>query len=624
MGRVLEVDLSNRLVSEKPLRADLVDNYIGGRGFTSRLQYEETGPTVDPLGPENILVFATGPLTGSGIPCSSRFVVGCRSPLTGILGDSNCGGNWGPELKFSGYDMIIVRGSAQKPVYLSINEGHGEIRDGDHVWGKDTRETEKIIKKDLDNDKVQIAAIGQAGENLVRVACIMANLDHAAGRCGVGAVMGSKKLKAVAVHGTKEVKVSEVKEFENAVNDMVQTFGSDDQTSKALPRYGTTILVSVHNGLGGIATRNWQTGVFEGSKKIDGDAIRERYLLKARACFNCPSACDRDAVVRDGEFKGSHVGGPEYSTIVSFGTKCGNDNLASIIRGNELSNLYGLDTLSAGGVIGFAMECYEKGLISKRDTDGLDLSWGNYESILELLRKIAFREGFGAVLADGVLPAARAIGKSAERYAIHVKGMDCVTIDPRAVKVYNLRYAVATRGADHLRISTPGAYGLDSLPLNEAAEKMKYWQDILAIPDTMGFCKISYTGSSAETSVKKALKLATRLYSSATGIHLTENQVLMVSQRVDATERALNAKLGIRRKDDTLPRRFLEEPLPDGPKKGSVYDILDPLLTEFYKASGCNVNTGIPTRETLAKLGLEDVAEDLQSKRILEVEAISR
>ena len=617
-GKTLEVDLRNRVVSEKPLRSDLVDDYIGGRGFTSRLQYEEIDPSVDPLGPENILIFAAPPLTGSGVPCSSRFVVGCRSPLTGILGDANCGGNWGPELKFSGYDMIIARGRAKKPVYLSINDGHAEIKDADHIWGKDTKETERIIRKDLGDEKVQIAAIGQAGENLVRVASIMANLDHAAARSGVGAVMGSKKLKAVAVRGTKGVEVDEVQDFENAVKELMETFRSDDQSSRVLPGYGSPVLVTIHNGLGGMATRNWQTGVFEGVQKIDADALRDQYVVKARACFNCPGACDRDSAVRDGEFKGVHVGGPEYFTIVSFGSKLGNDNLASILKANQLSNLYGLDCASTGGIIGFAMECYEKGLIDKKDTDGLDLSWGNYKSILELVRKMAFREGFGAVLADGVRQAAKAIGKGAERYAIHVKGMDCVTIDPRVLKVYNLRYAVGTRGADHLRISVMGAYGLDSLPLDEAARKLKHWQDIVAIPDTMGFCKFPYIffSGAAEITVKKSLTLGTRLYSSATGIHLTESQVLTVSERVAATERAHNARLGIRRKDDTLPRRFLEEPLPEGPKKGAVYDILDPLLDEFYKASGCDTQTGIPTRETLMRLGLEDVAQDLKSLKV--------
>jgi len=614
-GRILEVDLTNRLVSEKPLSSDLVTGYIGGRGFTSRIQYDGITPSVDPLGPENILVFATGPLTGSGVPASSRFVVACRSPLTGILGDANCGGHWGPELKFSGYDMVIARGRAEKPVYLSINDGHAEIRDAAHIWGKDTKETERIIKKDLGDEKVQIAAIGQAGENLVKVASIMANLDHAAARTGVGAAMGSKRLKAIAVRGTKDVKVAEIEDFENAIKDLMQTLNSDDQSSKVLPGYGTTVLVSVHNSLGGMATRNWQTGVFEGAQKIDGDALREQYLLKGRACFNCPGACDRYSVVKDGEFKGIRVGGPEYFTIVSFGSKCGNDNLASILKANELSNLYGLDTASTGGIVGFAMECYEKGLIDKRDTDGLDLSWGNYESILELIRKIAFREGFGALLADGVKQAAKAIGRGAEKYAIHVKGMDCVTIDPRALKVYNLRYAVATRGADHLRISVLGAYGLDSLPLDEAARKLKYWQDIVAVPDAMGFCKFPYIffSGSPEITVKKALTLATKLYSSATGIHLTESQVIAVSERIATTERAHNARLGIRRRDDTLPRRFLEEPLPEGPKKGSVYDILDPLLDEFYKANGCDTQTGIPTRETLTRLGLEDIAQDLES-----------
>jgi aldehyde:ferredoxin oxidoreductase len=614
MGQTLEVDLTSGKITEQPLRKELVAKYVGGRGFTSRLLYEQIKPEIEPYSPENPLIFATAPLIGTMAPSSCRFLTAARSPLTGILGDSNSGGHFGPELKRAGYDILTVKGRSQKPVYLWIDDKTVEIRSADFAWGKDVRQTDETIKKEIGDQEIQIAIIGQAGENLVSYAGIVVNLDHLCGRTGMGGVMGSKKLKAVAVRGTGHVKVFQHQRFVKAVNEMTSILQNDPQSSITLPKYGTTALVDLHNTLGGMATRNWQTGVFESAEMINGDAMREQFFVRNIGCWACQYPCDRFSIVRTGEFTGAHVGGPEYFTIVSFGSKCGISDAASIIRANELANMYGLDAGSTGGLIAFAMECYEKGIITKEHTAGLDLTFGNYHSMLKLIEMIAFRKGIGDILANGIRYAAEKFGKGADRYAIHVKGMDAVTLDPRALKFYNFRYAVASRGADHLRLTTPQAYHLDGMPVPQAAKELKYWQDAVAIMDLMGLCKgpWSFNSSGVEIIKKKLFGIVPELYSAATGVETDGDALLVASERTAATERALNVRLGIRRKDDTLPRRFLEEPLPEGPKKGQVYDILEPLLDSWYELHGWDVKTGIPKRERLEKLGLKEVADEME------------
>ncbi len=617
-GKVLEVDLFNGEIRQRELSQSLVSQYIGGRGFTSKLQYDEVGPEVDPLSPDNILVIATGPLTGIPAPSTARFTAGGRSPLTGILGDANCGGFFGPELKFSGYDMVIFRKKAQNPVYLWIDDNRIEIRDASHLWGKDTFETEKLIKEDIGQEDLQIAAIGPAGENLVRIAAIIINLDHASARTGIGALMGSKNLKAIVVRGSKGIRLADPLQVKEIAEELMMVIMNDKMSGQLLPEFGTNCLTELHNNIGALATRNWQSGTFEKAYEVDGHAINQHYLLKARACFNCPCRCDRYTAITKGEYAGTYTGGPEYFTVASFGSKCGNDNLPSIIKANQLCNRFGLDTASTGGIIGFAMECFEKELISEQDTGGLDLTWGNYHSIVTLVEQIALRIGFGAVLADGIVPAAKRIGKGAEKYAMHAKGQDLVSPDPRSMKVYNFRYAVSSRGGDHLRISAHGAYGLDALPVDEAARKMKFWQDLVCIPDLMGLCKFPYTffSETPEVTFKKILDLVPKLFVAATGLKMSKEDIIRVSERVALTERAYNSRLGLTREDDALPRRFLEEPIPDGPNRGQVMDVLEPLKDQFYEAHGWDKVTGIPTRKTLEEFGLKEIADDLEKYNI--------
>ncbi len=617
-GTILRVDLTNKIVQKEPLDGAFARNYVGGRGFTSRLQYDLIPPPANPLGPDNVAIIAPGALTGTPAPSSGRFTLGGRSPLTGILGDANSGGFWGAVLKKAGYDLIIIRGQSPRPVYLWINDDQVELRDARHLWGKDMRQVEEIIQSEVGKG-ISIAGIGQAGENLVRFSCLIVDGEHAAGRTGLGAVLGSKRLKAIAVRGSQEVPLHDPVAFKELSDELLELLKIDSRSGKELPEYGTTALLDHHTAIGAVNTRNYQTGLFEGKEKIDGDALNAMYLVRPTACYRCPCKCDRYSRVTEGEFAGTEVGGPEYSTMVAFGTGCGNDNLASILKANELCNLYGLDTIETGNLISFSMELWQRGILTGDDTRGIDLTWGNYHSILELIEQITFRKGFGDLLAEGILNAAQEIGRNSERYAVHVKGMTPPPVDARAVKVYNFRYAVSPRGADHLRISAPGAYGLDSLPTIEAATKLMLWEKIVTIPDLMGFCKFpySYYAETVERTLKKMLETVPALYSAATGIEVSGDDLLLAAERVTNLERAHNARLGLTAANDTMPPRFTEDPMPEGPARGKVYDILEPMKEAWYTIHGWDENTGKPQREKLEELGLEDVADDLVQRKIL-------
>lgn len=616
-GTCLQVDLTRGVLRREPLDEDLVINYIGGRGFTSRLQYDLIPPYVNPLGPENVAIVAPGPLTGTSAPSSGRFTIGARSPLTRLLGDANSGGTWGAVLKRAGYDLIIIRGQSPTPVYLSIDDDKVELKDARHIWGKDTRETERILKQELEKG-VNIACIGQAGENLVRFAAFMVNGEHAAARTGIASVFGAKRLKAIAVRGTHAIPLVDPAAFKELAERLAEILRVDKRSGEELSRYGTTALLEHHNALGMLNTRNYNGGVFEGKDKINGDALNAQYMVRATGCYRCACKCDRYSEVTEGEFAGTEVGGPEYSTMAAFGSGCGNDNLASILKANELCNLYGLDTIDTGNLIAFSMELYERGILTRDRTDGLELTWGNYHAIVELVERIAFRKGFGDLLAEGILDAAKEIGQNSERYAVHVRGLTPPGPDARAIKVYNFRYAVSPRGADHLRISAPGAYELDSLPLLEAATKMHFWENIVTLPDLMGLCKFpySYYAETVAVTLKKMLDILPGLYSAATGIHVTGDDLLRVAERVNNIERAHNVRLGQTSEHDTLPPRFTQDAMPSGRAKGAVYDILEPMKVCWYQVHGWDEQTGRPRRERLELLGLKDIADDLERNGI--------
>jgi aldehyde:ferredoxin oxidoreductase len=617
-GMVLRIDLTEGVVRKEPLDEAFSRTYIGGRGYTSRLQYDLIPPDVDPLGPENVLIIAPGALTGTSAPSAARFVVAARSPLTGILGDANSGGFFGAVLKRAGYSLVLVHGKSARPVYLRIDDDEAELCDATHLWGKEVHAAVDAIQE-ADGRGFRVAAIGPAGENQVRIAAVMADKEHAAARTGLGAVMGSKNLKAVAVRSRQDFAYRDPTAFKELV-EKLREIEQNDRRAQDLRARGTLgTLMDHHQAIGAMNTRNFQYGQFEGKEKVDHEALAAEYLVRPTGCYRCSLKCDRLSLVKDGEFAGVKVDGPEYSTAVFLGPGLGIDNMAAILKGNDLANRYGMDTIDLGGVIAFSMELYQRGILSKEDADGLDLEWGNYHTMLELIRRIAYREGpFADLLAHGVHVAAQEIGRGAERYAVHVKGMTPAPLDARPVKVYNFRYAVGPRGADHLRISCPGGYALDQLPILEAAERLRYWQGVVAVPDLMGLCKFAYTyyTENPDVALHRTLEIVPELYTAATGFELTKEQLLETSARVTNVERAHNCRLGLTAADDTLPPRFTEDPIPEGPSKGKVYDILEPMKEAWYTVQGWNTVTGIPKQETLEKLGLADIAGDLRQHNI--------
>lgn len=615
VGKALHIDLTKGKYEINKLRPDLVSMYVGGRGFTSRLQYEETGPETGPLRPNNVLIFATGPLTGT-VPSGSRFTVGAKSPLTGILGDSNCGGNWGPELKFAGFDMLIIKGASKKPVYLWINENDIEIRDAKNIWGKDVYEADQAVIEEIGCKGAKVATIGPAGENLVKYACIMCETDSAAGRTGMGAVMGSKRLKAIAVRGNSDLQIAYPSKFFEAATEVMKAMESDPLCSISAPKLGTPMFISVGNEMGCLATRNWQTGVFEGANKISGEFLREKYLVKASACFGCPTRCRRTLIISDGPFVGTRLTKAELFPIVSFGSKCGNDDLSSVLKAYELCNKLGLDAGTTGQCIAFSIECYQRRLITLQDTKGIRLDWGDHQSMYRLIDMIAFRKGFGNLLAEGMKSVTKRI-KGSERYAIHYKGLDPDLVDPRVRQVYCIRHVVSSIGGTHLRglgIGTIGGVSLDSLPLDQSMRIVLFNEITNTLTDIMGVCKLNYgmwSSSKSDVEIKSRVGLV-KLYNAATGMDLDVNQLEIVAERILNIERAYNAKLGLTRKDDTMPERFLKEPMPEGPGKGRVYDKLETYLDKYYELRKWNIETGIPTREKLAELELDSVADELQ------------
>lgn len=630
VGKILSVDLSKGEIIEEKLNLDLARRYIGGRGFGAKMIYENTGPRTNPLGPQNVIVYATGPLNGTLAPGCGRLHICTKSPLTSIFGWSNVGGHFSPELKYAGYDAIIVRGRAEKPVYLWINDGRAEIMDAGHLWGKSTHDTGKQIIQDVGDRKAEVLSIGQAGENLVKFAGLMSIgrlSGKAAARTGVGAVMGSKKLKAIAVRGARDVEVADPVKFKKVVNDVIDVLRKEPATIVA-SMFGTSFLVDSLGNKGSLPTWNYQKGEFEHQANINAEAMRDRYLWKAQSCSGCWLGCCRYVVVKDGPAAGYAGKGPEFETLAMVGSNLGIGDLSAVIAIHDLFDKYGMDATSGGTVIGFAMECYQRGILTKKELDGLDLTWGNHEAVLELARKIAFREGIGKILAEGVKKAAKIIGKGSKKYAMHIKGLEIIGGDPRGQTGFTLGYAVCNRGACHLGalpvFEYTGAHeeGKKFFGSSEAADRfgikgkgrlVKWQEELMAVEDSLVVCKLVY--SHFLTTPKKLFSLSfdkqAKLYEAATGIAMSGKKLQKAGERIVNLERAFNVLCGITRKDDTLPGRFLREPLKEGGSAGYLVDF-EPLLDEYYTARGWNKKDGIPSGEKLVGLGLKHVADGIK------------
>ncbi len=630
VGQVLEVDLSRGELRSKPLDVMLVKRFVGGRGFASWLLWENVAADTDPLGAGNLLIFATAPLTGTPFPMSGRMVISARSPATGLIGDSNVGGHFAVEIKQAGFDLILIRGQSPKPVYLWLNNGRAELRDARHLWGRGVYETDQLLRQELRSQEIETAAIGPAGENLVKSACIMVDRLSAAGRTGIGAVMGSKRLKAVAVKGQGDIRIADPDRLLPLVREMVGLLVSDPQIQTAR-RDGTHFLLSYFNALGDLPTLNYRLAQFAGIDQISAQALRDRgRLYRVMGCSSCVAHCHRYSRVPDGEFAGAYLKGPEFENAVALGSQVGNADLDLLLYCNMLCNDLGMDTLSAGNYISFCMECYEQGILSETDLDGLRPTWGDKEAMIRLIGMTAHRQGIGDLLAEGLRGAAEEIGRGAQELAMEVKGLEECSTDKRYDYLAGLWGFTGTRGADHLRAACshfpqfPPEVARRLFGTEEALDPqspsgkgalVKHHEDRATTTDLVGVCKFIIWWSSSWDNLQARLRCTTDAYAAVTGLHPEEGWWNTVGERVYNLERAFNVRQGLRKVDDLrVPPRYLT-PLPEGPAKGRAInlEVLRALLEQYYRTRGWDVETGIPTGATLEALGLEDVAEALSA-----------
>jgi len=619
-GTLLRVDLGEGTIVRQPTEERLARGYLGGRGLNIARLWEEVPAHTDGRSPRNMLLFGVGPLVGTLFPGSARMNVSAMSPQTGILGDANVGGFFAPELKYAGYDQVAIRGRARHPVYLLIRDDVAQVRDARHLWGKDTWETTQAIQAEVGDPALQVAAIGPGAENGVRFAGVFVNLNRPAARTGMGAVMASKNLKAVAVRGTGYVRAADMPRFLEILERVDRAiYAHPEYTARC--RLGTTKLVKALDAIGALPTRHFQQGHFEEADRVSGETIEALYKVKSRACFACTIPCSRYLIVEDPRFGTLRMEGPEYEPLAGFSARLGNSDLALTLRCIDLANRYGLDAISLSECIAWAMECHQRGLLSAEEADGLDLSWGKGETILALIHKIAHREGFGDVLADGVREAARRLGRGAE-FALESKGLEVFQADVRAIKAYGLGNAVASRGADHLRsepwfeFSGDAEEGRRRYGIPETAFRLehkgkgyvvKHYEEMAAIADATGICKNTYNNMEVLNWDDTAALLA-----ATTGWPLDGEEVRRIGERIVNLERLFLAREGITRRDDRLPKRFVAEPLADssGASSGAVLE-LEPMLDEYYQARGWDVVTGLPTPAKLAELGLDACVEGM-------------
>jgi aldehyde:ferredoxin oxidoreductase len=617
--KIAYINLSTGKVVRKPIPKEVRELYLGGRGVDMYLLYNHLKPEIDPLSPGNDLLIGVGLLCG--IPClgSGRCDIAAKSPLTGAVGDSNIGGFFAHELRLAGFDHLIISGKAEKPVYIWINDDEITIKDASHLWGKDTFETQTIIRDDLDDQDIKSLVVGVAGENLVRFANVRTGMKNSAGRTGMGAVMGSKNLKAVAVRGTTDVEFAhpdELLDYCKEMNDMIMS----TRWAKAQSRWGTMIIYSNTNTTGLIRTKNFQLNRLEDGQDLEPENI-DRYSIGTSGCYGCIVHCRHRYVLREGPYAPLYGEGPEYTSLGAFGTMVNCKKMETILVANHLVNKYGIDTLETGGLIAWAMELYEKGILNRKQTDGLKLEWGDENAVFELVRKIALREGFGDVLAEGFKRAIAKIGSGSEYYAIQVKGMSNLHSDERATPSFALGIATSTRGADHLR-SRPAVdmYGLPEELLKKVYEgyvasdytsyegksRMILWQERLyAVTDSIGTCKFQTVFCAFHAPKWDEFSKLIRL---ATGMEVSKAQLMETGERIYTLERMFNIREGFTRKDDALPDRYFKESTPIGLPiaKGKKIDKdrFERMLDEYYTLHNWDRN-GVPKRETLGKLRLD-------------------
>jgi aldehyde:ferredoxin oxidoreductase len=605
-GSMLRVDLTQGEVKRVPTPRDLFARFLGARGVGAYVLFHELAPHTDPLGSENKLIFLTGPLVGTMAPGANKITVSFRSPLSETYSFSLCGGHLAPEFKFAGFDGVVVEGRSDKPVYLWIDNGKAALRDAEHLWSRKTHDTEDALREELGDPEIRVASIGPAGEKLVRYACIQSDYHREFGRGGSGAVMGAKRLKAIAVRGTGSVEVADAAAL-GRIAEKVYAELAEHPKARLRRRFGTPEMVEWTNEHGFWATRNFATGHFEGADRLTGPELKEKIFIGDNSCYACPVACGKVAAVTRGPFAGKAIEGPEFETVGLLGANCGVSDPEAIVAATAICDAYGFDTMSAGAAISFAMEAYEQGIIRPEDTGGLELRFGSGDALIAITQQIADRAGLGDVLAEGAKRAAERFG--VPDLAMHVKGQELATYEPRGVVGMGLSYAISPKGGHHMIAPTMGLELAGDpqrrLIPDGKARMVKDTQLVMAVVDSLAMC----------SSMRFVLGLESMLdlHRAVTGLDLDEEEALRIADRVNNLERLFNLREGLSRKDDTLPKRLLEQAMPSGPSQGNTVP-LDRMLDEYYELMGWD-SDGVPARERMQELGLEKEWEAAQRAR---------
>jgi aldehyde:ferredoxin oxidoreductase len=617
-GKQLRISLDTREVSMEEIDSEVLKKYLGGAGYGARVLYDEIEKGIDPLSPDNKIIFATSPLTANNIPGGGSIMLCFKSPLTHVWGESRCGGDFGPDMRRAGIDALIIEGRATEPVFLVINDDDVSLRPAGHMVGKNVTEKLAMIRDELNDPKISVMCIGPAGEKLVKIATVMV-AHRAAGRCGGGAVMGSKNLMGIAVKGSHQAKVADPEKMKTAIKNAMNIIRKSE-TAAGFKEHGTPGDMGPNDAAGDWPTKNWHSNSWGKGEEIY-DKFFERHLVKNNGCYRgCPIACGRIADVKAGKFQTPAHEGSEYESLSAFTAFVLNENIEAAIHSTYLCNEYGIDTISAGALIAFAMECYENGIFTKEDVSDMDLSWGNPDALPELVRMISFREGIGDVLAEGVKVASEKIGKGSEEFAIHGKGLEAPAHDPRSGKALAVTYGTASRGLCHIHPLEGMAYdsgkidwGLTEhgIPDPNSVERwdekgkgriVKVLQDGLVLPDILNTCKFfMYAGIT--------LDHLADLLSASTGWDIKARDLLEVGERVLNLQRLFNMREGLSRKDDILPERIKQKPAFGFYEKEDLCAIKDfeGMLDEYYEARKWDIKTGMPSKEKLKELGLEEL-----------------
>jgi len=617
MGKQLRISLDNKKYKIEKIDTQTLKDYLGGVGYSAKILYEELEKGIDPLSPDNKIIFATGPLTSYRVPGGGSIEICFKSPLTKAWGEARCGGNFGPDMKKAGYDFLIIEDKATEPVYLFIDDNRIEFKDASHLLGKMVSEKTRMMREELNNNDISIMCIGIAGENLVNIATVMFE-GRAAGRCGGGAVMGSKNLIAIAVKGSGKIEPKNPDDYNIALKE-IRNVVKNSEIAKGFREFGTMGDMAGNDAAGDWPTKNWQANNWGKGEELFDYYNRHNFINNKMCYKGCPIACGRIASVKEGKFKTPQHDGAEYESLSAFTAFVFNEDMDAAVHSSYLCDEYGIDTISAGGIIAFAMECYENGLISKKDTEGLDLSWGNADLLPILVKKISKREGIGDILADGVLKAAKKIGKGAEKFAIHCKGLEGPAHDSRSGKALAVTYGTANRGMCHIHplegmaydsgkfdfgmipYGVPDPNKIDRWDEKGKGKTVKILQDGLIMPDVLGVCKFfMYAGITLDQYAK--------LLSSLTGWNLKGKDLLRIGERTNNLQRLFNTREGFSKKDDSIPDRAKQRPLFGAYKDEDRCIVKDyeGMLKEYYEARGWNTETGIPIKEKLLELGLDE------------------